>query len=59
MWVVTGHSESGDDYGPKRYNHNPTQSDLRDFIKNETPEELDCGGPGNFNSYVHLKIDKL
>lgn len=59
IWIVTGHSESGDDYGPKRYDHEPTQEDLRNFIKNETGEELDCDGPGDFDSYVHLKVDKV
>ena len=59
IWIVTGNSESGDDYGPKKYNHKPTKKDLREFIKTETPEELDCDGPGDFGSYVHLKINKL
>lgn len=59
IWIVRGHSESGDDYGPKRYDHNPTQEELRDFIKNETPEELDCDGPGDFDSYVHLEVEQL
>jgi hypothetical protein len=56
VWIVRGHSESGDNYGPKRYDHEPTPDDLRNFIKNETPEELDCGGEGDFNSYVDLEV---
>ena len=59
IWIVTGHSESGDDYGPKRYDHEPTEEDLRNFIKNDTMEELDCDGPGDFDSYVHLEVNKL
>ena len=59
IWLVNGTSESGDYYGPKRYNHKPTQKDLKDFIKNETPEEVDCDGPGNFGSYVYLKVTEL
>jgi hypothetical protein len=59
VWVVSGHSESGDDYGPKRYDHKPAKKDLKDFIKKETPEEVDCDGPGDFGSYVYLTIHKL
>lgn len=58
IWIVTAHSESGDDYGPKRYNHEPTEKDLRAFIA-ATGEELDCDGPGDFDSYVHLEVNKL
>jgi len=58
IWIVTAHSESGDDYGPKRYNHKPTEEDLREFIK-ATGEELDCDGPGDFDSYVHLEVNKV
>lgn len=58
IWIVTATSESGDDYGPKRYNHKPTEKDLRAFI-DATGEELDCGGPGDFDSYVHLKVDQV
>ena len=59
IWIVSGHSESGDDYGPKRYDHEPTKKDLEDFIKNETPEELNCDGPGDFGSCVYLEVNKL
>lgn len=59
IWIISGYSESGDDYGPKRYDHEPTKQDMKDFIANETPEELDIGGPGDFNSYVHLDVTKL
>ena len=59
IWIITATSESGDDYGPKRYDHNPTEEDKRNFILKETPEEIDCDGPGDFNSYVYLKIDKV
>ena len=58
IWIVTATSESGDDYGPTRYDHKPTKKDLREFIE-KTGEELDCGGPGDYGSYVHLKVDKV
>ena len=59
IWIITAHSESGDDYGPKRYDREPTKEDLRNFILKETPEEIDCDGPGDFGSYVYLKVNKL
>lgn len=58
IWIVEGHSESGDDYGPTRYNKKPTEKQLREFVE-ATGEELDIDGPGNFGSYVHLKVNKL
>ncbi len=58
IFIVTGHSESGDDYGPKRFNKKPTNPQLRQFIK-DTGEELDCNGPGDFGSYVYLDIKEV
>ena len=59
IWIITAHSESGDDYGPKRYNHEPTEDDKRNFILKETPEEINCDGPGDFDSYVYLEINEV
>jgi hypothetical protein len=59
IYIVTGKSESGDDYGPKKYDHKPTKKELRSFISEETPEELDCDGPGDFGSYVYLEVTEL
>ena len=58
-YIVTGKSESGDNYGPKSYNYKPKELDLKQFILDETPEEINCGGPGDFGSYVHLKVNKI
>lgn len=58
IWIVEGHSESGDDYGPERYNKQPTMKQLREFVES-TGEELDIGGSGDFGSYVYLKINKI
>lgn len=55
FWIITGNSESGDEYGPELYDHEPTRKEKRDFIES-TGEELDCDGPGAFGSYVHLKV---
>ncbi len=59
IWIITAHSESGDHYGPKRYDHKPTKEDKRNFILKETPEEIECDGPGDFDSYVYLEVNKL
>lgn len=59
IWIITGKSESGDDYGPKRYDHNPTKEDKKNFILKETPEEINAGGEGDFGSYVSLEVNKI
>lgn len=59
VWVVTGESESGDDYGPKRYNKKPDKEDLKNFITDYTQEDIEIDGPGDFGSYVHLKVEKI
>lgn len=64
VWIINATSESGDDYGPKVYDHEPTEQDKKDFIKNETPEDLgeillargEDEGPGDFGSYVYLEV---
>lgn len=58
VWIITATSESGDDYGPKVYYHEPNEKDKRYFIKKETNEEIDIDGPGDFGSYVYLTITK-
>ncbi len=59
IWIITAESESGDKYGPKRYDHEPTEDDKKDFILKETPEEIGIEGPGDFDSYVYLEINKI
>ena len=58
IWIVRASSESGDHYGPFRFDHEPTKKELKKIIT-DTGEELDCDGPGDFDSYVHLIINKL
>lgn len=64
-WVMWGDSESGDHYSKKEYDHKPTDQDKKDYIVNDTDEELpDEGGrkykgQGDFGSCVHLTIEKL
>lgn len=53
VWVVTGDSESGDDYGPFVFSKKPSKEKLRKLCE----EHCDWGegdGPGNFGSYTYL-----
>jgi hypothetical protein len=60
IWSVTGHSESGDDYGPWLFNKKPTDEQLEAILKEDCPGEFEeeedgtYDGPGSFGSYVHL-----
>jgi hypothetical protein len=54
VWVVTGSSESGDNYGPIIYSNKPSNKELRELCG-----EWDAGdweGPGDYGSYVRLKV---
>ncbi len=64
--VVTGHSESGDDYGPWVFDRKPSDEFMKAFLKEYAAGEWedDEDGPGHYGSYVHLRfhsatIDKL
>lgn len=55
MW---GDSESGDHYDKVILDHKPTEEDKRNYIQTETPEELDCDGPGDCGSYVYIEVQE-
>lgn len=55
VWVVLGRSERGDNFGPIVFAHDPTQLELRNFVRS-TGEELDVDGEGRFGSNVFLDI---
>lgn len=65
--VVTGHSESGDDYGPWVFDKKPSDEFMKAWLKEFAPGDFDEDeeeGPGDYGSYVHLSyhnctIDKL
>ena len=59
FWIVSAHSESGDSYPPKKYSHPPTKKELERYIIEETNEQIYCYGPGDFDSYVYLEINKV
>lgn len=56
VWVVTGHSESGDDYGPMVYKNKPSDKTLKDLC--ESWDAGDWDGPGDYDSYVHLNVEE-
>jgi len=56
VWVVTGHSESGDDYGPEVYSNEPSKEILKNLVGGWDAGEWDGGG--YCGSYVYLKIEK-
>lgn len=58
QWIIWGESESGDEYGKVILDHKPTEQDKRNYIKNETPESLDIGGPGACGSYVYIRAQE-
>ncbi len=58
-WVMWGDSESGDHYDKVKLDHEPTDEDIKNYILNETPEELDVDGPGDFDSYVYVDYQKV
>lgn len=64
--VVTGHSESGDDYGPWVFDKKPDDEFMKAFLKEYAAGDWDDDedGPGHYGSYVHLRfstctIDKI
>jgi hypothetical protein len=55
VWVVTGNSESGDEFGPITFRNKPTQKVLKQLAYDwDGTEEQD--GPGDYGSYVFLKV---
>ncbi len=55
VWVVTGESESSDNYGPFVLSKKPTKAKLKEICKQcDWPE--DEGGPGDFGSYTYLTV---
>lgn len=55
--VITGKSESGDDYGPWVFDKKPSDKFLKKFLAEVAPGEypgIDDDGPGIFGSELHL-----
>lgn len=58
VYVITGKSESGDNYGPIVATNKPSEKYLKKLTYewDGIPEEEN--GPGNYGSYVHLEVNK-
>lgn len=55
--VITGHSESGDDYGPWVFDKKPSDEFLKKILAEYAPGEYppnEDDGPGIFGSELHL-----
>lgn len=55
IWVVVGRSESGDDYGPKVFQEEPTDEELK-ALALSWDVDGDGKGPGDYGTYIHIKI---
>jgi len=56
VWTISFVSESSDDYGPYLFDREPTEEELRAFVKtfgDDAPKDAD--GPGIFGSYLHVE----
>ena len=58
MWVLTGESESSDDYGPLVFSEKPSQEELKRIAFSWDGDE-DDEGPGDFGSFVYLTLDEI
>jgi hypothetical protein len=58
VWVVTGESESGDDYGPYAYQEEPSGDALKKLARSLDYVD-DQEGPGDYGSFVYLSIQKV
>lgn len=56
VWVITADSESGDDYGPYLFSKKPSKKDEEEIVKLLDYE--DGNGPGDYGSFVYLKVDE-
>jgi hypothetical protein len=65
--VVTGRSESGDDYGPWVFDKRPSEKFMEAFLREYSPceflddedyENYEDEGPGDFGSTVYLTYNE-
>jgi hypothetical protein len=57
VWVVTGKSESGDEYGPIVYLREPTSKELDDWAL--LCDSGDTLGMGRAGSYVYVQVNEI
>lgn len=55
VWVITGHSESGDDFGPEVFSEKPPEK-LQKALAHSWDGDDAFEGPGSFGSFVYLTV---
>jgi len=58
IWILTAHSESGDDFGPLAFSKKPTEAKLKKIAFDWDGEETE-DGPGDYGSYVYLDLSEV
>lgn len=58
VWVVSAHSESGDDYGPIVFARKPTDKELKALCVSWDSDDYG-DGPGDYGSYCYLDVDEV
>lgn len=60
IWIVSGETESGDHYPlMAQYDHEPTEEELKELICEFEEDYGFDDGPGDFGSYMFLKINQI
>lgn len=59
IWIVTGHSESGDSYIPLAFTKKPTKKLLKKIAFSLDGDEDNPTGCGDYGSYVYLEVEKV
>ncbi len=58
VWVLTGKSESGDDFGPYVFAVKPSPEKMSELCHDADGSE-DKDGPGYDGSYIHLVTEEV
>ena len=58
VWVLTGHSESGDDFGPLVFAKKPTEREQKEIAFSWDGDE-GRDGLGDYGSYVSLTLSEV
>lgn len=59
VWIVTGNSESGDQYVPYVFSKKPSKKILKQLAFELDGDIDDPTGCGDFGSYVYLDVEKV
>lgn len=56
VWLITGKSESGDDYGPEVVRQKPTRAELLELAFSWDGDLENPNGVGDYGSEVHMSV---